>query len=72
MTRSFATLATRARALANLAGRGLVSVLLLMALAAVAVTFLPGLLGYERYVLVGGSMEPTIHKGSLVFDDVVP
>jgi signal peptidase I len=72
MTRSHATIGTRARALANLAGRGLMSVLLLMTLAAVAVTFLPGLLGYERYVLVGGSMEPTIHKGSLVFDEIVP
>ena len=28
--------------------------------------------GYQRYVLVGRSMEPTIHKGSLVFDEVVP
>jgi signal peptidase len=31
----------------------------------------PGLLGYQRYVITGGSMEPTIHKGSLVFDRVV-
>jgi signal peptidase I len=45
--------------------------LLLLALAALAVTFVPGALGYERYVLVGGSMEPTIHRGSLVFDDIV-
>ena len=35
------------------------------------VTFAPGLMGYQRYVLVGGSMEPTIHKGSIVFDDLV-
>jgi signal peptidase len=35
-------------------------------------TFLPSLLGYQRYVLVGRSMEPTIHKGSLVFDEIVP
>jgi signal peptidase I len=35
-------------------------------------TLLPGLVGYERYVLVGGSMEPAIHRGSLVFDRVVP
>jgi len=52
-------------------GRGLVALLLLVTLAALAVSFLPGLLGYQRYVLVGGSMEPTIHRGSLVFDDVV-
>ena len=40
-------------------------------LAAMAVTFVPGLLGYQRYVLVGHSMEPTIHRGSLVFDEIV-
>ena len=72
MTRSPATIVTRARALAQVAGRGLMSVLMLLAFAAVAVTFLPGLLGYQRYVLVGSSMEPTIHRGSLVFDEVVP
>lgn len=72
MPRSSATTMTRARALTVLVGRGLASVLLLLAVAAIAVTLLPGLLGYERYVLVGGSMEPTIHRGSLVFDEVVP
>ena len=72
MTRSLATTGIRARALAHVAGRGLVVALLLMTLAALAVTFVPGLLGYERYVLVGGSMEPTIHRGSLVFDEIVP
>lgn len=72
MPRSSATTVTRARALTVLVGRGLASVLLLLAVAAIAVTFLPGLLGYERYVLVGSSMEPTIHRGSLVFDEVVP
>ena len=72
MTRSLATIGTRARALATMAGRGLMSVLLLLTLAAVAVTFVPGLMGYQRYVLVGSSMEPTIHRGSLVFDEIVP
>ena len=32
----------------------------------------PSVLGFQRYVLVGGSMEPTIHRGSLVFDRVTP
>jgi signal peptidase len=32
----------------------------------------PSVLGFHRYVLVGGSMEPTIHRGSLVFDRVAP
>jgi signal peptidase len=72
MPRSHATIGTRARALAHVAGRGLMAVLLLATLAALAVTFVPGLMGYERYVLVGGSMEPTIHRGSLVFDEIVP
>ncbi len=53
-------------------GRGLAVLLLALTVAALAVTFLPGLLGYQRYVLVGGSMEPAIHKGSLIFDEVVP
>ena len=72
MPRSSATIVTRARALASMVGRGLMSVLVLLAFAAVAVTFIPSLWGYERYVLVGSSMEPTIHKGSLVFDEIVP
>ena len=32
----------------------------------------PSLLGFQRYVLTGGSMEPTLHRGSLVFDRVTP
>ena len=71
MRSAFATVRTRARSLVHVTGRGLVALLLLLTLAAIAVTFVPGLMGYQRYVLVGGSMEPTIHRGSLVFDDVV-
>ena len=62
---------SRARRLVAKTGRGLVALLLLLTFAALAVTFAPGLLGYQRYVLVGGSMDPTIHKGSIVFDDLV-
>ena len=65
------TVRSRARRLATLAGRGLVALLLLLTFAAIAVTFVPGLFGYQRYVLVGGSMEPTIHRGSLIFDELV-
>jgi signal peptidase I len=72
MTRSVSTIGTRARALAHSAGRGLMSVLLLAILAAMVITFVPGLFGYQRYVLIGSSMEPTIHRGSLVFDEIVP
>jgi signal peptidase len=45
---------------------------MLAAILVLAATYLPSLLGYHRYVLVGHSMEPTIHRGSLVFDEVVP
>jgi signal peptidase I len=62
---------SRARRLVAKTGRGLVALLLLATFAALAVTFAPGLLGYQRYVLAGGSMEPTIHRGSIVFDDLV-
>jgi signal peptidase len=71
MRSSAPTVRSRARRLADLAGRGLVSLILVLTVAALAVTFVPGLLGYQRYVLVGGSMEPTIHRGSLVFDEIV-
>lgn len=33
---------------------------------------LPTLLGFERYVIVSGSMEPTLPVGSVVYDEVVP
>jgi signal peptidase I len=33
---------------------------------------IPSLLGYKRYVIVSGSMEPTIPVGSVVYDEVVP
>ena len=32
----------------------------------------PGLMGWERYVIVSGSMTGTYDRGSLVFDEVVP
>ena len=32
----------------------------------------PSLMGWERYVIVSGSMTGTYDRGSLVFDDVVP
>jgi signal peptidase len=32
---------------------------------------LPGLLGYQRYVITSGSMTGTYDRGSIVFDDVV-
>jgi signal peptidase len=61
-----------ARRLASKAAGGLGRLVLLAGVLVLCATFLPSLLGYQRYVLVGHSMEPTIHKGSLVFDEVVP
>jgi signal peptidase I len=63
---------SRAHRLARTAAGGLGRVLLLGAIALLAATYVPSLLGYHRYVLVGHSMEPHIHRGSLVFDRVVP
>lgn len=31
----------------------------------------PVIFDFERYVITGGSMEPTIHKGAVAFDSVV-
>jgi signal peptidase len=36
------------------------------------VMFLPGLLGYERYVITGGSMGGTFERGSIIFAKPVP
>ena len=53
-----------AGALGNLAVVGL----MLLAVAYV----LPSLLGFQRYVITGGSMQGTYDKGSVVFEKVVP
>ena len=42
------------------------------ALALALILILPTLLGYERYVIVSGSMEPTVPVGAVVYDEVVP
>jgi signal peptidase I len=64
---------TRARRLASMAAGGLGRLLLVAAILVLVATYVPTLfLGLHRYVLVGHSMEPNIHRGSLVFDEVVP
>jgi signal peptidase len=50
----------------------LTTVAFVVALIIVLLMLLPGLLGLQRYVIVSGSMEPTIPKGSVVYDEVVP
>ena len=49
-------------------GRALLGLVCLVLIA----TLVPPLLGYQRFVVVGGSMEPTIHRGSVIFDEIVP
>ena len=45
----------------------------LLVLLAIAVLILvPPLLGYQRYVITGGSMGNAIPRGSIAFDEVVP
>ena len=51
---------------------GLGRVLLGLVCLVLIATLIPPLLGYQRYVVVGGSMEPTIHRGSVIFDEIVP
>ena len=53
-------------------GRTLGSLATGVALLLAALMLLPPLFGLHRYVLVGSSMEPTIHRGSVIFDQVVP
>ena len=50
----------------------LVNSLLLVATVAGLAYLAPSLLGYERYVITGGSMTGTIDKGSIVFEQDVP
>src|SRR5437763_8440391 len=53
--------------------RGVLSTLLLAAVFAMcALILVPSLLGFQRYVITGGSMTGTIDRGSLVFDKAVP
>jgi signal peptidase I len=54
------------------AGTVLASLLCAACLALAGLMILPGLLGYQRYVITSGSMTGTYDRGSVVFDDVVP
>ncbi|WP_051552154.1 signal peptidase I [Nocardioides sp. URHA0020] len=47
-------------------------VLLGASMVVAGILVLPTLLGMQRYVIVSGSMEPTISVGSVVYDEVVP
>ena len=48
------------------------NVLLGAVMVVAAIYLLPGLLGYQRYVITGGSMSGTFEKGSIAFERTVP
>ena len=48
------------------------SVLMLAVLLLSVAYVVPSLLGYQRYIITGGSMTGTYDKGSVVFEQVVP
>jgi signal peptidase I len=53
-------------------GTALATALCVACLGLAALMILPGLLGYQRYVITSGSMTGTYDRGSVVFDEVVP
>jgi signal peptidase len=52
-------------------GTALATALCAACLGLAGLMVLPGLLGYQRYVITSGSMTGTYDRGSVVFDDVV-
>ena len=50
----------------------LVTAVMVLAVVLALFMLVPALLGFQRYVIVSGSMEPTIPVGSVVYDEVVP
>lgn len=57
---------------ARRAGRALCALLVAAGLLFGVFLIAPGLLGWQRYMIVSGSMTGTYDRGSLVFDEVVP
>ncbi|QIG39049.1 signal peptidase I [Microbacterium sp. 4R-513] len=60
--------ATTFKALGNAA----VVIAAVIACVVAALMFVPGLLGYDRYVITGGSMSGTFERGSLTLEQQVP
>jgi len=52
--------------------RWLGATLTVLCLALAALLLIPAVLGFQRYVIVSGSMSGTYDKGSIVFDETVP
>jgi signal peptidase len=59
---------SRGARIGGVAGSALMLAVLLLSAAYVV----PSLLGYQRYIITGGSMTGTYDKGSVVFERVVP
>ena len=53
-------------------GAALATALFAACLGLAGLMLLPGLFGYQRYVITGGSMTGAYDRGSVVFDEVVP
>ena len=53
-------------------GTALATALCAACLGLAGLMLLPGLFGYQRYVITSGSMTGTYDRGSVVFDEVVP
>lgn len=53
-------------------GRFLVNVAVVVSILVCAAWLVPSALGYERYVITGGSMSGTFEKGSMAFEKPVP
>jgi signal peptidase len=60
------------RPLRQVVGRVASTVGLILVLTLAMLMLLPSLLGFHRYVIVSGSMEPAIPVGSVVYDKAVP
>ena len=53
-------------------GNAAITIAAIAACVVAALMFVPGVLGFDRYVITGGSMSGTFERGSLVFERKVP
>ncbi|GAB3518162.1 signal peptidase I [Arthrobacter monumenti] len=60
------------RGVLRIIGRVATNVAVVAGFALAALFLVPGLLGFERYVITGGSMSGTFERGSLVFEQTAP
>ena len=58
--------------IARRVGRALCALLIAAGIVFGALLIVPSVMGWERYVIVSGSMNGTYDRGSLIFDEVVP